>query len=528
MRQVDPKKSNRLTRGVAPDWMKGGGPFVGRITNHLDSDFMGRLEVEILKITETGNEESETSAGYTVPCSYVSPFYGVTPRSGVSNNPGYDFTQKSYGMWAIPPDVGVKVIVFFAEENYGHGYWIGCVQDKNMNFMLPGGASTTFNDIDKSSALPVGEYNKRVETGAGKDATQYIKPHSPDQFEQLTKSGLLGDHIRGTNTSSARREVPSMVFGWSTPGALDRRPGKPKAAYGEKFAQSQVPFSRLGGSQFIMDDGDAAFVRKTKASEGPAVYADVEAGESGDPTLPANDFLKLRTRTGHQILLHNSEDLIYISHGSGNSWIEMTANGKIDIYSKDSVSIHTENDFNFKADRDINIEAGNDINVSAGAKINQTSTADFNIKSSAGLNTESSSAFNIKSGAAMNIESSGAFNIKSGAVLALGSAANFEVTAGADGVITASGSNNLSSSAHKITAGAISFNGAPASTAGSPGGASPAEDAKKPTRFPEHEPWSGHESGDPTQYTPDKTTSGGTVPTSTGAISIKDTFRKNQ
>ena len=128
----------------------------------------------------------------------------------------------------------------------------------------------------------------------------------------------------------------------------------------------------------------------------------------------------------------------------------------------------------------------------------------------------------------MNIESSSAFNIKSGAVLALGSAANFEVTAGADGVITASGSNNLSSSAHKITAGAISFNGGPASTAGSPGGAGSAEEAKKPTRFPEHEPWGGHESGDPTQYTPDKTTSGGTVPTSAGTTPIRDTFRKNQ
>ena len=38
-------------------------------------------------------------------------------------------------MWAIPPDVGVKVLVFFAEENYGHGYWVGCMQDLNMNFM---------------------------------------------------------------------------------------------------------------------------------------------------------------------------------------------------------------------------------------------------------------------------------------------------------------------------------------------------------------------------------------------------------
>ena len=184
------------------------------------------------------------------------------------------------------------------------------------------------------------------------------------------------DTIRGITSSSARRETPSMVFGWSTPGPYDRRPGKPKAKYGEKLAQSDIPFSRLGGSSIVMDDGDASLVRKTKASAGGSEYANVEQGEKGDVTVPANELLRLRTRTGHQILLHNSEDLIYIAHGSGNSWIEMTANGKIDIYAADSVSIHSNNDFNFKADRDINIEAGNDINVSAGAKINQTSTAD--------------------------------------------------------------------------------------------------------------------------------------------------------
>ena len=517
---------NQLTRGVKPDWMKGSGPYIGRVVNHLDPEYMGSIEVEILKITESGN--AEESSGFLVPCKYLSPFYGVTPRAGVTENDGYDYTQKSYGMWAIPPDVGVKVMVIFVEGNYGYGYWMGCIQDNFMNFMVPGNASTSYNDLDKSKALPVGEFNKVKETGAGRDPTQYIKPHAKDQYDQLTAQGLTVDTIRGITSSSARRETPSMVFGWSTPGPYDRRPGKPKAKYGEKLAQSDIPFSRLGGSSIVMDDGDASLVRKTKASAGGSEYANVEQGEKGDVTVPANELLRLRTRTGHQILLHNSEDLIYIAHGSGNSWIEMTANGKIDIYAADSVSIHSNNDFNFKADRDINIEAGNDINVSAGAKINQTSTADLNIKSGAGLNTESSGAYNIKSGAAMNIESSSAFNIKSGAVLALGSAANFEVTAGADGVITASGSNNLASSAHKITAGAISFNGAPASTAGSPGGAGSAEEAKKPTRLPEHEPWGGHESGDPTQHTPDKTISGGTAPTSTGATPIRDTFRKNQ
>ena len=93
----DPNAVNRLSRGTVPSWMKGNGPFIGRIANHLDSNFMGRLEVEILKATEAGNEDSETSSGYTIPCDYVSPFYGVTPRQGVSKNEGFEFTQKSYG-----------------------------------------------------------------------------------------------------------------------------------------------------------------------------------------------------------------------------------------------------------------------------------------------------------------------------------------------------------------------------------------------------------------------------------------------
>jgi uncharacterized protein (DUF2345 family) len=82
-----------------------------------------------------------------------------------------------------------------------------------------------------------------------------------------------------------------------------------------------------------------------------------------------NELVRIRTRTGHQILLHNSQDLIYIANSKGSAWIELTSNGKIDIYAADSVSIHTEQDFNFRADRDINIEAGRNINISAGGNM---------------------------------------------------------------------------------------------------------------------------------------------------------------
>ncbi len=506
------KPANRLTRGIKPDWLKGGGPYVGRIVNHLDSEFMGRLEVEILKISESGNEDSDTSSGYSIPCSYVSPFYGVTPRSGVTDNPGFDFTQKSYGLWAIPPDIGVKVLVFFAEDNYGHGFWMGCIQDKNMNFMIPGGASTTYNDENKSKPRPVGEYNKKREKAAGKDATQYIKPCNMDACNILDSNGLGGDQTRGTNTSSARRELPSMVFGWSTPGPYDRRSGKPKVAYGEKFGQSQVPFSRLGGSNFIMDDGDASLVRKTKANAGGSEYANVEKGETGDVTVPHNEFVKLKTRTGHQILLHNSEDLIYISHGSGNSWIELTANGKIDIYSADSVSIHSENDLNLKADRDMNFQAGRTINLNAAENIFGTAASNIEIKAGADGKITTAGKLDIDTPKTHvnNLDVTGKALVSQMVNVPTLQAGNVNGT-GAGSPWPNSGPNQI----------------LPGYGASPPTAPTSAEDAKTPQRIPSHEPWDGHENVDPTLHTPDKTDSSTVTQPGSGIAGItRDTFRK--
>jgi hypothetical protein len=355
---------NKITRQRRPEWMKTSGPYLGKIVNHLDSEYMGSIEVEILKISESGNPEG--GSGYFLPCYYVSPFYGVTPREGAKPNEGFAYTQQSYGMWAIPPDVGTKVIVLTLEEKFGFGYWIGCVQDKYMNFMVPGRASTTYNKENNTSPKPVGEYNKTLEEAVGRDPTKYIKPVDDNQSAFLGLQGLLDDTTRGTTTSSARREVPSMVFGMSTPGPHDRREGKPTASYGEQFAQSNVPFSRLGGTTFVMDDGDSMLLRKTPADQGPPEYASVERNEGGDPTLPHNELTRWRTRTGHQILMHNTEDLIYIGNAKGSTWIEMTSNGKIDIFANDSVSIHTSNDLNVTADRDIIMSAGRNICLSAG------------------------------------------------------------------------------------------------------------------------------------------------------------------
>jgi len=324
------------SRGVLPS----PGPYIAEITNHLDPSYMGSLEVALIKgVVNNINKQSET---YIVR--YLSPFYGVTSvRFEGTNSGDFNDVQKSYGMWMVPPDVGTRIMVIFIDGDPNQGYWFGCVQDMYQNHMVPGIASSKQTVLTKeqerkygTDVLPVAEFNKQTQGLENPNPNKIGKPVHPFA-DRLLAQGLLLDNVRGSTSSSARREVPSQVFGISTPGPLDNSPGakRGQVGYEEKRA---VPVSRLGGSTFVMDDGDA----------------------NGQ-----NELVRIRTRTGHQILLHNSQDLVYIANSKGSAWLELTSNGKIDIYANDSVSIHTEHDFNFRADRDINLEAGRNINVRA-------------------------------------------------------------------------------------------------------------------------------------------------------------------
>ena len=458
----------------------GPGPFLAKVRNHLDTEYMGQLQVELLKHNSEGN--SVETSGQMVTVSYLSPFYGVTPYKGVTENEGFENSQQSYGFWAVPPDVDSTVLVIFAEGNRGQGYWIGCVQDQYANFMVPGNASTTYNREETGQLRPVGEYNKRLEEATGNNPTQFKKPVHTDAYAALQRAGLENDSIRGHTTSSARRETPSMVFGWNSPGPADWRDGKPRVAYGEQFGQTQVPFNRLGGSSFVMDDGDPSLYRTSSPSEGPSAYASLDAG--GNPLYPANDLMRFKTRSGHQILMHNSEDLLLISHGNG-TMIEMTAGGKIDIYAKDSVNVHATTDINLKADRNINIEAGNAINMKSGTNTNFESVADLNIK------------------------------------------------VGANGRITTGGKTNITADGIYMTSDPVHFNGPVAEAA---------TGAAAPTRVPGGGGWTGAENRNPAAHTAAQTdnvegtsspvvnTANGTTavqtPEEAGEVVVEDTFKQ--
>lgn len=371
---ITPRPIKTSTRRTSHEVVNsiGSGPYLAKVVGHLDKTFMGSLKVQLLRTSSSGDDDSRE--GQIKIVSYASPFYGVTPLYSAGDADNYQNTQQSYGFWAVPPDVGTLVLVSFVEGLDDFGFWFACVSDDFMNFMVPDGRAATSNTSSstpqylKGKKLPVGEYNKnKVDSQGQNQPTYYPRPINSDFVRQLEQQGLLDDDIRGVTSSSARRETPSSVFGMNTPGPLDKRPGAPQILKGTQESQATMFSSRLGGHSIVMDDGDDKILRKGPASSNPAEYANKDSNErGGDPTLPANELFRIRTRTGHQILLHNTEDLIYISNSKGTSWIELTANGKIDIYAQDSISIHSQEDINFTADRDINFTAYEDINLIAG------------------------------------------------------------------------------------------------------------------------------------------------------------------
>lgn len=479
------------------------GPFLAEVTNHLDSTYMGMLEVALLK----GMPSITKEKGETYVVRYLSPFAGTTSQRFEGNNSSdFNDVQKSYGFWMVPPDVGTTVMVIFIDGDPNQGYYFGCVQDIFQNHMTPGIAAskrTAMTDEQRrkygTDYLPVAEFHKSSKKTI-LDPERYDKPIHPFA-DRLLQQGLLLDTVRGVTSSSARREVPSSVFGISTPGPIDDSPGAPRKEIGYD-TKIRIPVSRLGGSTFVMDDGDV----------------------NGQ-----NELVRLRTRTGHQILMHNSQDLIYIANSKGTAWIELTSNGKIDIYAQDSVSIHTEADFNFRADRDINFEAGRNIHIRSGKNM-ETNIGGYNylvvdgeqkisirgakneavgetVKLSVGNDFNLSVSNGIKQTAGAGVDIGGEGNIN------IGTAATINL--GANGNIIGSGAAihwNGPAAAAPASADAaetpplLSIYSLPNRSTGAGwanGNFYKSESIKSiMQRVPTHEPWDQHENVNPPKFTP--------------------------
>ncbi len=368
---------------------------LAEVMDNVDYARLGRLRVFI-----QGSQADKTNANNWRTVIWSSPFAGATNPSALiksddaENENMYAATQTSYGMWMIPPDVGNIVVVAFVDGRENNGVCLGCVFQPSINHMIPGiakGKTTTTN----APTVPVAEVNRAGAEAQNMNIFEKLdKTKMPDHlskgtsdnvrrpahtpfYDRLLVQGLENDNIRGLTDASARRESPSNVFGILTP----------------------------GGHQFIMDD------------------------KSG------GSHMRFRTAGGAQVLMDDQTSTVYVTNTNGTAWVELSANGKVEIWGADSIAMRSEKDFNIRADRDINIESGRHINIkthsttSAGPPDVNTqpkSTTDledtlgnvffdiaghFKAKATLGIDTSTSGTTNIYSALNHNLTAGGVSNI---------------------------------------------------------------------------------------------------------------------
>lgn len=323
---------------------------------------------------------------------YLSPFAGASnPYLQKPMSTEFKDTQTAYGMWMVPPTMETEGLVGFINGDINEGVWLGCFFQENVNFTVPGIPSA----MTYEGPAPGAEKNKY-------DKLPTLRPAHKTMKEALETQGLLSlaqyDAIRGTCTSGARRESPSRVFGILTP---------------EQH-------------QFVMDDGDDA---------------GIDMG------------IRLRTANGAQLLLNDEKGIVYIINKQGTAWVELTNEGKMDVFCTDDISYHTLKDFNLHVDGDINIQSKGSIKIRAegsdGININAT-TGDFQMKT----------------------------------------AMNYVIQADLDGSLITAGQTT-------VKAARLDLNGGSATDAVPPETGSLVDNVSVLesicTRVPEHEPWLGHE-----------------------------------
>lgn len=347
------------------------GIYVGRVENNLDPGRMGQVEVSLFASGKAGSS-IPGDKGTVVVAKRTTPFGGQLSAAGLTKTDAYDNNQQSYGLWATPPDVGTFVLVLVTEGGDGEAYYVGFIPDPYMNANMFTNFEAEYNKRARPAVTNDPSSNERQlnEAGPFKGNSSPSAPLYDNRVKLEKVNGLWADPDRGPQTSSPRREIPSNVLGLSSAGPPKYSgPMMNRTAHEEGKMVGERPFSRLGGTNIVMDDGNPGLQRTALAKDGKREYVPAPAGED---TIPHSEQFRIETRTGHKIIMHNSEDFISIIHSNGDSWMEFTANGKIDVYSRGGISMATEKDekagINFHAHQ-LNIDV-DELNISAKTSIN--------------------------------------------------------------------------------------------------------------------------------------------------------------
>jgi hypothetical protein len=87
-----------------------------------------------------------------------------------------------------------------------------------------------------------------------------------------------------------------------------------------------------------------------------------------------NQLIRLRTSSGHQLLMHDTAGVMYLANADGTVWMEFSNNGMVDVYAQTGYNLRSGADINFHAEGNINMYANKNIKI----KANESTDENFN------------------------------------------------------------------------------------------------------------------------------------------------------
>lgn len=328
MLHASSKRNSKLVHGVA----------FGKVVATDDPSQMGRIKVYCPDI------DDERAPIDQLPwCAYISPFGGVTTDWTVGPDGEKRPGVQAYGFWAIPK-IGAMVAVVHIAGDPRMRYYIGCIYEHFMNPSLPAGVNRDGRLLSDDGQAQV--HKNRNLGNAGLNSTDKSEARTRGWYErQVADSELNSREANGDEGygKSAIKNVKTVTKQDATGNISSSSQEAGKAL------DSQVHcFTTPGGHYLTMSDNDE--------------YCRV----------------RIRTTMGHQIIMDDTNERVYISTAKGNSWIELDEDGHVNVFGSESISFSTGKDFNVTAAGNINLH-GKGVNLAASSEVKITSGGNLHL-----------------------------------------------------------------------------------------------------------------------------------------------------
>lgn len=327
---------------------------LGQVVDTNDPQQMGRIRV----MCEVWGDTPSTPVNSLPWAMYCSPFGGTMTCATRGPDPAKSVTEGpvSYGMWAIPK-VGSYAFVMCLDGHPDQRLWIGCLPGPFLTHTLPMGRF-----FSEGTEGPFSSTEKTVEPIATNlreafgDITEKYEGRTRGAEQQVA---AVNERQLNKTVSKAADEFTPQRRGYQ----LNRiRPDIQFQATGGNYDSQMYSITTPGLHMLLMDDSDT------------------------------NGKIRLRSTSGNQIILDDTNERIYVSTSDGKNWVEMDKNGNVDIYSERRISVYAEKDINFKAGNSFRVEAPNiHFNASSDFRVHSNDVYfrtdnDFNVRASNDIN----------------------------------------------------------------------------------------------------------------------------------------------